>query len=419
MVDKLRTVLSEALKLATPSSSEEKRITEAAKSFSDVINSCCRKKKVNAELTIGGSVAKGTWLPGATDVDCFLRFDYEKYKNRKDLSDMTEKVLKPLFKDVDRLHGSRDYFQIKHKGYTFEIVPVLKIKKVSEAKNITDVSQLHVDFVRKHITLASDIRLAKQFCKGCGVYGAESYIRGFSGHIIEILTIYYHGFVEFVSIAGGWSDETFIDSVSYYEKQNKNPLQYLNPSKTEGPLVVVDSVQPDRNAAAAVSKEKYDKLRECCKAFLKSPSIDFFKLKTITITDLKAKSAGKKLIVLSAKVPFGKKDVVGASLLKRFEYISKQLELANFVTLDKGWQWDERKNCVYWFCFDLKPLSPLVRRLGPPASDEKRLADFKRKHGKKVKVVKGVSYVDLKRKRRTPKAFLEELLKTTKGISFY
>ncbi len=407
MKNELATVLNKALELATSSPTEESSLSEAAAFIKDRINTCLRKKKLNAELSIGGSVAKGTWLPGATDIDCFLQFDYNAYKSRKDLSDVTEKVLKTAFQKVNRLHGSRDYFQIKHKKYLFEIVPVLRIKKPSEARNVTDVSQLHVDFVLKHRKLASDIRLAKQFCKGCGVYGAESYICGFSGHVIEVLTIFYHGFTEFLSMAANWKNETLIDSVSHYIGRKKNPLEYINPSKTEGPLVVVDPVQPERNAAAAVSKEKYELFKEKCKEFLKLPSVDFFVPKVVTVSELTKKKDGRKLVVLSVKVPSGKRDVVGAKLLKQFEFISKHLGLTGFTILEKGWQWKD--DCTYWFYFDPALLSPLIRHIGPQASEKERLASFRAKHGKKVKIVNGISYVDLKREFRTPKDFLESL----------
>ncbi len=57
------------------------------------------------------------------------------------------------------MHGSRDYFQIKEKGFTFEVVPILKIKDAKEAMNITDVSPLHAAWVKKHKKFADDIAL--------------------------------------------------------------------------------------------------------------------------------------------------------------------------------------------------------------------------------------------------------------------
>src|SRR3989344_8066674 len=115
-----------------------------------IVGSVLKKIKIpSAKAVLGGSGAKNTWLSGSTDIDIYVKFNYSKYKNKSDeISDILYKYLRKSFK-ITRLHGSRDYFQAKIKSYTVEIVPILDIKKSSEAKNITDVSQLHVDYVRK------------------------------------------------------------------------------------------------------------------------------------------------------------------------------------------------------------------------------------------------------------------------------
>ncbi len=107
--------------------------------------------KIDAEAIIGGSVAKNTWLINNQEVDVFVQFDYVKYKAKSStLSDILEEVLKQTFKEkIDRVHGSRDYFQIKLNKITFEFVPILKIKDASQAINITDVSPLHAGWVMK------------------------------------------------------------------------------------------------------------------------------------------------------------------------------------------------------------------------------------------------------------------------------
>ncbi|MBW3011202.1 nucleotidyltransferase domain-containing protein, partial [Candidatus Woesearchaeota archaeon] len=142
------------------------------------------KQGVKAEVMVGGSAAKGTYLK-EFDIDIFVRFV------KKADPDLLEVILKNCFRKVDRVHGSRDYFQIVHKRQEYEIVPVLKIAKASQAQNITDVSMLHVNWVRKHLSRPDEVKLAKLFCKAQSVYGAESYINGLSGYILEILVVYY------------------------------------------------------------------------------------------------------------------------------------------------------------------------------------------------------------------------------------
>src|SRR3989338_691911 len=167
-MEDIRGVLTNVLGLIKPTKKEEEEVRENVDDILSKIN----KNLKNARAILGGSGEKGTWLKEAHDADIFVLFDYKKYKDKSDkLSDMLEKHLKNKFSKIIRLHGSRDYFQIKQKGFTFEIIPILAIKKAEQAKNITDISPLHSLWVKKHKKLADDMRLAKQFCKAADVYG--------------------------------------------------------------------------------------------------------------------------------------------------------------------------------------------------------------------------------------------------------
>ena len=190
----MKQLLSEVINDIKPSKEYEKEILNKANSIINKIN----KSIKDAKAVLGGSGAKGTWLK-TFDADIFVKFNYNKFKDKSDkLSDNLEKFLKKNFK-ITRLHGSRDYFQIRGGKFTFEIVPILDIKKSEQAKNITDVSPLHSNFVLKHKKLIDEMRLTKQFFKAADAYGAESYIRGFSGYVCEILTAYYGSFLKLKS----------------------------------------------------------------------------------------------------------------------------------------------------------------------------------------------------------------------------
>ena len=208
----MRTVLDTAKKLSIPTEAEEKKVNELIKEISLKINNQLKKLKISAKLIVGGSIAKGTWLPGISDIDFFLQFDYNKYKNKSaELDNITGKILKKCF-NINRLHGSRDYFSFKKKGFNIEMVPVLNIKNPKQAKNITDFSPLHVSWMKKQIKkkpeLISEIRVAKQFFKANKLYGAESYIQGFSAHVIEILVVYHSSFQKLIKAICKWKTKT-------------------------------------------------------------------------------------------------------------------------------------------------------------------------------------------------------------------
>ena len=193
------------------------------------LNAELKKRKLKATATVGGSVAKGTFLSHDHDVDIFVQFS----RTEKDLSALLEPAVKAAFPGAQRLHGSRDYFRIEGK-LNYEIVPVLKIKKTSEAVNVTDCSPLHVAWVKKFPKLRQDIMLTKAFCKSASVYGAESYIGGFSGHVVDILTIWAKGFLPLLRKSQKWKPKEVID---YYTIHKGKALFRLNKSKLSSPSV--------------------------------------------------------------------------------------------------------------------------------------------------------------------------------------
>jgi tRNA nucleotidyltransferase (CCA-adding enzyme) len=374
------------------------------------INSLLKKNKIDAECMAGGSYAKGTILTNDFDIDLFVRFDYSyKGKEDKDISALLGKALQPL-KPV-KIHGSRDYYQLKRKNLLFEIIPVLKIDDYKQAVNVTDMSPLHVGYARKHFEqkpgLADQVRLAKQFCKAAGIYGAESYIRGFSGHVLDLLIIYYGSFEQFLMQAAVWGSRVIID----IENHLKNPMGQLNKAKTQSPLIVVDPVQPDRNAAAAVSREKFDILKKKAREFLHSPNQEFFVVKKIDVKAVKARAkAGRDwLIMLKAKPLKGNEDVVGTKVMKCFEHIEKDLRKNDFKILESGWEFEPDESLLY-FIIKKEELSDKINLYGPPVREKKDAERFRQKH-KKVFVKNNRLYAEEKRKYLIPEKLVKDIIR--------
>jgi tRNA nucleotidyltransferase (CCA-adding enzyme) len=190
---------------------------------------------------------------------------------------------------------------------TLELIPILAIKKASEALNITDISPLHVSYVlgktKKNKNLSNEIKLAKAFCYAADCYGAESYIRGFSGYALEVLVSHYGSFMKFLTAAVKWNtkEKIIVDPRHYYKSKQKL-LEEMNEAKLLSPIILVDPVQKERNACAALSFETLKKFIEISKKFLKSPKEFYFFKEKIDINKLKsaAKKARAKFITLKA-----------------------------------------------------------------------------------------------------------------------
>ncbi|MEA3430756.1 MAG: CCA tRNA nucleotidyltransferase [Nanoarchaeota archaeon] len=365
------------------------------------------KKGIKASPVIGGSLAKGTNLKGDFDIDIFVRF-HMSYKN-KNLSDILEPILK-IFKPA-RVHGSRDYFQFKYKGAHFEIVPVIDIKKSSRALNVTDVSPLHAIWVKKNIKNLSDhVRLAKRFCKAQGVYGAESYINGFSGYILEILVIHYGGFTKLLKAVSKWKPEQVIDTANYYSSK-KQVFKKLNKSKLDSPLIVIDPVQKNRNAAAALNLETFSKFVLAARRYLQKPSNIFFDKSIFSITSLKEKSKSYDVDLILVKInPLnGKEDVVGSKILKVYNYFKKQFILSEFSIMDSGWNWNDKVHL--WFLTYPKLLPKYKKHSGPLVySSDFHVKKFLSKH-KRTIVGESRIFAITKRIFRKPKDLAKNLIK--------
>ena len=133
----LKSLLEKTLEEIKPKKEDVQRINHIAKEFSKLL------KKEKIKFLFGGSFAKGTFLKSIEDIDVYLLM-----KNEEEVEILKNKLSK-IFSDLRILHGSRDYFQVDFKGITFEMVPILDIEDVKEARNSTDLSKFHVEYVKK------------------------------------------------------------------------------------------------------------------------------------------------------------------------------------------------------------------------------------------------------------------------------
>ena len=376
---------------------------EDKKILSDIQKEVLKKIKLpDTTPKIGGSGAKNTWLKNTHDIDIYVKFNYSKYKDKSNkLSDLLHKSLKKSFSNVIRIHGSRDYFQISHKGYTLEIVPILAITKPEQSKNITDFSIFHVKYVtdkiKKNPRLADEIRVSKVFARANRFYGAESHIGGFSGYVLELLVSKYGSFLKFATAVSKWESNTIIG--------NKKEAEELNWAKKQSPLILIDPVQPERNAAAALSKQQYINIISICKKFINSPKPEHFELQPVDINKLQKKG---NLTIIEAKPLTAKRDVAGAKALKAFEFLVKHL--APFEVTDSFFDYDD-KTATYYISTKKTEIPKEYTHLGPPLEFKKEIVAFK-KANKNVKIDKKQNRVYAIRKTKNPdlNSYIKDLL---------
>ena len=379
-------VLAELEKSNNPSLIEKK-----IKPVIGEINSCLKEKNIQADCFLGGSLAKGTFLPLSYDADVFVRFNYNIYKEKNnELSNFLEQALSKF--KPKRVHGSRDYFQFVKNKVHFEVVPILNINSIEQARNITDISPLHVLWFKNkgNKKIIDSVRLSKLFCKSAEVYGAESFINGFSGHVLDILNVYYGSFLKLIKTAStSWKKklEAGEKIVVDVERAHKGKALFnLNKSKTTNSLIVIDPIQKERNAAAALSDEKLRKFIKYAEKFLKSPSKKFFENHPPTVDDLRKKLKDNEILILVKARPIKKFsfDVAGCKSLKINKFLERKIKESDFK-LKKAifyWSKDFKEEALNFFIVKQEKLSKEVVLKGPPIMFEKAVNNFKSKHKK-------------------------------------
>ncbi|MFT4313107.1 MAG: hypothetical protein ACMXYA_01755, partial [Candidatus Woesearchaeota archaeon] len=150
----------------------------------------------------------------------------------------------------------------------------------------------------------------------------------------------------------------------------------LNDAKTHlDSLIIIDPILPDRNAAAALTKEKLECFQQAAAKFLANPSTKFFTKQPLTISQPQG-----TVISLKIKPLQGKKDVVGAKIKKVYEYLIFQLRKSDFVLYDSTWEWDGKNDAIILLDVSSEILSSDVILKGPPSHLTERVKSFQAVH---------------------------------------
>ncbi|MFZ5955295.1 MAG: hypothetical protein ACOYT4_02620 [Nanoarchaeota archaeon] len=348
----------------------DKEFKDLKKRAEEIIKKVSNK---NLKLIIGGSLAKSTIIrKELQDIDIFAVF--EKEEDTLNL----EKILRAKLTsfDIRKVHGSRDYFQIKEGQIIFEIIPVVKVK--NKPNNITDLSLSHVkyikDKIKKNPKLPDEIKLAKMFCHAQNCYGAESYINGFSGYALEILISYYGSFLKFLKSLD--KKQNFVDPAKYYKNKEEAKLN-LNENKLQSPIILIDPTYKYRNACGGLSYDTFEKFKKASIDFLKKPDLKFFEKRELDVEKIKklAKKRQSRFISIELRTEKQDGDIAGTKMKKFSRFILDELERKQQKVLFD--EFDYKNNTARFFLI-VKEKNEIEIK-GPPVSNKIAVENFKKK----------------------------------------
>jgi len=238
------------IKRVRPSPAEQQAMQERVARLQAAVQAALTARALPAKVTVQGSIAKDTWLAGATDVDVFVLFSPDTPPER--LPAGVSAVAKDLLLDVRQKYAQHPYVVGTFEGLQVDLVPAYEV--AADAKmTAVDRTPHHTTWVRQHLAGREDeVRLAKQWCKGVGVYGADTATGGVSGYLLEVLVLHLGSFEAFIA----WLAADRVPD--------------------DGLLVIVDPVDATRNCAAAVQEEVLGLAVEAARAYRKAPTERFF-----------------------------------------------------------------------------------------------------------------------------------------------
>lgn len=330
-----------------------------------------QKALPTAKVTLVGSTARDTGLRGDRDIDIFAAFPRHLSREHivKKTFNATRKSVKAKWEEH---YAEHPYLQAVIGPYQIEVIPCFAIAPHETIKSAVDRSPLHMDYLQKMLSdkQKRDVRVMKKLLKVNEIYGAEAETGGFSGLVCEQLMLNYQNLENLLKEAAKWRPPVYIDIEGSWEAHTKLGRKRLAEKFPEVKFVLIDAIDRNRNAAAAISAGSLAKFVLLARAFVKRPSVKFFRDKQTKIKTAQLKREIRKrqtaIAVAVVKKPSVVHDILFPQLKRTEKNLAKQLQLSGFTVLGSASAMG-KKDCTLLFEVTHAEL-PAVRKLqGPPA----------------------------------------------------
>ncbi len=392
------------LERLTPTRDEADRMRHTVARLEAAVAAALAAAGSNAEASVQGSIAKGTWIAGSTDVDLFLLCDPDTPAD--ELEGLATQVGSAVLESWDKKYAQHPYILGLFEGVQVDLVPAFRVRDASQRASAVDRTPLHTAWVKANLNdhQLGDVRLLKQWLKGVGAYGAETAVGGFSGYLCEVLVEWHASFDGVLSwlVAGtprrhGWIGE---------------------PPNEPGALLVADPVDASRNVAAAVTEDTFARAAHAARSYRESPSeVYFFPPPPEASAPAELRSAlastGHAWAGLVLVPQTDRLDLILPQFQKAGRQATQQLTRAGFtVERHQVDVLDDGRVALQWLAHPAA-LPPSFERVGPLAGKEPNASAFRRKwegHPDAVGPVREEGdnlVVTVARRQRTAAAWLE------------
>ncbi len=353
-------VISEARKLATPSPEEEEKMRRLARSLLAKTKRSASKFAETRGVLVGGSYAKGTWLPGHVDLDIFVRLDrstpdaeFERIGLR-----IGETTMRGY--PTGKKFAQHPYTEATVEGVRVNIVPCFAVKK-GEWKSAADRSPYHVTLVKKIPEVRkAQVKLLKLFMNAVGVYGAEIERRGFSGYVAEVLVMKMGTFEKVLRWFGGGA------------------------APVEGrPFTLQDPVDEARDLGIAVSGESLGRMVLASREFLNRPDLAYFHSMAGKV---RPSMRGSVVALLFSHRPMSE-DTLWGELRRTSRHIVRHVEVQGFTIARSMSASNNKDASAILLIPEISELPPSEQRVGPTVDRRNDVEAFLTSNSKDSRLV--------------------------------
>lgn len=365
----LKQILAEARRIVAPSENEKAKLRTVTNKVLDLVRNAASKEGLDLTVQLGGSYAKDTWLPGANDIDVFLKFPPKV--DRKRFEQLSIKIgLKSMRQYKPSLrYSEHPYVEAHVDGVRVNVVACYDVSR-GEWISAADRSPYHTSFVVTSFTdkLKSEARLLKRFARTIGVYGAEIAVEGVSGYVCEVLVLKYGTFLGVLKALSLLKIGEVI-SISEAKQDLRNIFH--------SPLVILDPVDSRRNLGTAISAEKLGRMSLAASAFLRNPDVSYFKephgKSKLSHTD---PAMLENIVVVVFRHNRRSEDILWGQLKRSLNSLRRQIELRGYSVLRGRCTSNNSNTSAFIFLLQGASLSNIQKKGGPSVFRHRDAAAF-------------------------------------------
>ncbi|MFY9301577.1 MAG: CCA tRNA nucleotidyltransferase [Candidatus Nitrosotenuis sp.] len=364
-------ILKQAERIVVPSERLQKEKDKIVEKVIKLVQKQVMNHPQVTGIEIVGSYAKGTWLPQKADIDIFIKFHTDV-----PLKEFVELGKKIGFSTLEEFgpyvrYAEHPFVEAQIEDTKVNLVPCYDVQE-GHWKSSADRSPFHTRFMINSLSaqMKNDVRFLKAFLKANGIYGAEIARQGFSGYVAEVLVLNFGSF------------EGVIKAVS---ELKQGQVIGKAAKSFDTPIVIIDPIDANRNLGAAISTENIGRFVLAARAFLKKPSLSFFKPKKRPQKATKA--ALRDILVLTFRYKQRSPDIIWGQLKRAATSIATQIEQEGFSVLRRSAVISENNTASLLFLLRTTRLDQHRVRSGPDFFTAAHVENFVKSNKKKSKTM--------------------------------